>query len=69
MQVLNFDILRHPSNWLIVLLMLVIAGYAGHLLLSYAGVEPGGQPNSRLTPRTGGGFSRGVPESGSIAGS
>jgi hypothetical protein len=37
MQVLNFDLLKHPMNWLTILLMLIIAGIAGHLLLSYVG--------------------------------
>jgi hypothetical protein len=36
----NWELLRHPLNWLIVILMLAIAGFAGHLLLSHLGVEP-----------------------------
>lgn len=37
---MNFELLKHPMNWIIVLLMLVIAGTAGHLMLSAAGIEP-----------------------------
>jgi hypothetical protein len=36
----NWSLLQHPFNWVIVLLMLLLAGIAGHLLLSYAGIEP-----------------------------
>ena len=37
---LNWSLMKHPLNWLVILLMLVLAGIAGHLLLSYAGIEP-----------------------------
>jgi hypothetical protein len=37
---LNFDLLKNPANWIIIILMLVIAAMAGHLTLSYLGVEP-----------------------------
>lgn len=40
----NWELLKHPLNWLIVILMLVIAGSAGHLLLTHIGVEPTGAP-------------------------
>lgn len=40
MKLLNLPLMKNPLNWLIVLLMLVIAGIGGHLLLSYLGVEP-----------------------------
>lgn len=39
-QVLNFDLLKHPLNWLIIFMMLVIAAIAGHQLLSLVGAEP-----------------------------
>lgn len=42
---LNWPLVKNPINWLIVLLMLLIAGMAGHLLLSWAGLEPA-QPSS-----------------------
>lgn len=35
----NWKLVTHPINWLVVLLMLVIAGTAGHLLLSLFGQE------------------------------
>ena len=40
MKVVNTDILKSPLNWLIVLLMLLIAAFAGHLLLQWAGYSP-----------------------------
>jgi hypothetical protein len=38
---INVGLLKHPLNWLTIVLMLLIAGFAGHLLLSAAGLEPG----------------------------
>jgi lipopolysaccharide export system protein LptC len=32
--------MSHPLNWIIILLMLVIAGMFGHLLLTYFEQEP-----------------------------
>ena len=40
MQVVNTSLLKHPLNWVIVLFMLILAAMAGHLILSYAGLEP-----------------------------
>lgn len=37
---LNFALMKEPINWVIVLLMLIIAAMAGHLTLSFFGVEP-----------------------------
>lgn len=37
---LNWGLIKNPYNWLVILLMLVLAGMAGHLLLSMAGIEP-----------------------------
>jgi hypothetical protein len=39
-MIVNTDLLKHPINWLIVLLMLVIAGTAGSLLLAKFGASP-----------------------------
>lgn len=36
---INWQLLKHPVNWLIVILMLVIAGAAGHYILAYFGAE------------------------------
>lgn len=35
----NLKLLSHPMNWLVVLVMLVIAGTAGHYVLSLFGIE------------------------------
>lgn len=43
---LNFNLLKNPINWAIVILMLVIAGIGGHLLLSLLGVEPASANNT-----------------------
>lgn len=40
MQVVNTALLKHPLNWFTVIFMLVLAAMAGHLILSYAGLEP-----------------------------
>lgn len=37
---LNWGILKHPLNWVTVLMMLILAGIAGHLVLSTLGIEP-----------------------------
>jgi hypothetical protein len=34
-KVINWGLLSHPMNWLIVVLMLLIAGTAAHLVLSF----------------------------------
>jgi hypothetical protein len=39
---INWELMRHPLNWIIVILMLTIAGAAGHLLLTHFGAEPSG---------------------------
>lgn len=35
MQVLNWAIIKHPMNWVIVMLMLIIAGAAAQLVLTH----------------------------------
>lgn len=40
MQVINWRMVSHPINWLVILLMLVIAAIFGHLLLSLLEQEP-----------------------------
>ncbi len=40
MTILNWKLISHPMNWLIILLMLAIAGIFGHLLLSVLDQEP-----------------------------
>lgn len=46
---INWELLKHPVNWLIVLLMLVIAGAAGHYLLAYFGAEAAGPDGTTST--------------------
>jgi hypothetical protein len=40
MAFINTRLIAHPMNWLIILLMLIIAGIFGHLLLSILDQEP-----------------------------
>jgi hypothetical protein len=37
---INWKIISHPINWIVILLMLIIAGTAGHMILSLFGAEP-----------------------------
>ena len=37
---INWNLVQHPLNWVVILLMLVIAGAIGHYALSLAGIEP-----------------------------
>jgi hypothetical protein len=37
---INWELMKHPLNWITIIFMLIIAGMAGHLLLSVAGLEP-----------------------------
>lgn len=39
-MIINLGLIKHPINWSIVLLMLLIAAYGGHLLLKYFGASP-----------------------------
>jgi hypothetical protein len=39
-MIINWGIIKHPLNWGIVLMMLLIAAYGGHLLLKYFGASP-----------------------------
>jgi hypothetical protein len=39
-NVVNWKMISHPMNWLIILLMLIIAGGIGHYLLTLAGITP-----------------------------
>jgi hypothetical protein len=42
MQIINWEIAKHPMNWVIVFLMVLIAGLFVHLVLRLYGVEPAG---------------------------
>lgn len=49
-MIVNWQLMRHPLNWIIVLLMLTIAGMAGHILLTHFGAEPNGSPQNEELP-------------------
>jgi hypothetical protein len=40
MKVINWPMLKNPLNWAIVLLMLLIAAFAGHYALALVGIHP-----------------------------
>jgi hypothetical protein len=46
MQLINWNLAKQPVNWLTIFLMLFIAAMAGHLALSYFGIEPATADNS-----------------------
>jgi hypothetical protein len=39
-SLINTNLIKHPMNWVTILLMLIIAGIFGHLLLSLLDQEP-----------------------------
>lgn len=47
MKIINVDIIKSPINWFIVLLMLLIAAFAGHFVLKAAGVSPAPRNNQQ----------------------
>jgi hypothetical protein len=54
-MIVNFRLLKHPMNYLVVTLMLVLAGIAGHLVLQWIGLEPAvsnGPQTEQQTPTT-----------------
>lgn len=40
MEILNFPLLKQPLNWIIILLMVIIAGIALHLILDFYEITP-----------------------------
>lgn len=46
-MLINWNLVKHPMNWAVILLMLLIAAMAGHLVLSYFGIEPATADNSQ----------------------
>lgn len=40
MDPINWKMIGHPINWIIVMLMLIIAGAIGHETMSLFGIEP-----------------------------
>jgi hypothetical protein len=49
MEVVNWRMVKHPLNWFIVLMMLVIAAIFGHLLLTLLEQEPATRNNSPVS--------------------
>lgn len=35
MKIINFDLMKHPMNWVTVILMVLIAGIFVHIILGY----------------------------------
>lgn len=50
MKIVNWEIISHPMNWLTILVMLVIAGIAGHLVLQWLGKSPATGGDDTITP-------------------
>ena len=46
MEIINFEILKHPLNWVTVMLMVFIAGIVVHMILKYQQALP-------VTPKVG----------------
>lgn len=44
MEVVNWELIKHPMNWVVVLLMVMIAGIFITLVLDFYGVQPGTPP-------------------------
>lgn len=44
-MLINWKLAKSPINWATILLMLIMAATAGHLLLSLAGIEPATSDN------------------------
>jgi hypothetical protein len=59
-KVINWKMVENPLNWIIVLLMLILAGIAGHLILSWAGIEP--STSSDKSPAQSTGLSTSLPK-------
>lgn len=50
MNPINFKMIAHPMNWVVIILMLVIAGTAGHMLLTLFGIN---SATSQINPNLG----------------
>lgn len=40
MEIVNFSLLKHPMNWIIIILMVMIFGIALHLVLDFYNLNP-----------------------------
>ena len=41
MEVINWELIKHPMNWVIILLMVFLFGIFIHLILDFYGVSAG----------------------------
>lgn len=41
MELINFDLAKHPLNWVVVILMVMIFGIGIHLVLDFYNISPG----------------------------
>jgi hypothetical protein len=48
-RIINFEILKHPLNWVTVILMVLIAGIGFHFFLQY---QTGSNPASFLNSKS-----------------
>lgn len=46
MELINFSIIKHPLNWVIVILMVLLFGVALHLVLDFYNVTPAKEKQS-----------------------
>ena len=46
MAIVNVPLMKNPLNWVIVTMMLILAGIAGHYVFTLAGIEPPGNSQS-----------------------
>lgn len=40
-EIINFELAKHPMNWVIIILMVMIFGIGLHLVLDYYNINPG----------------------------
>ena len=47
MELINFGLIKSPVNWFTILLMVLIAGIAIHLVLDFYGITPATSENNK----------------------
>lgn len=40
MELINFSLIKHPLNWVIILLMVILFGIGAHLVLDFYDLNP-----------------------------
>lgn len=51
-MIINWQIAKHPMNYVVVTLMLVLVGIAGHLVLTLLGASPSSAPDAPIEKST-----------------